>query len=297
MAADTRSKERTGATLKEPLEIVSGQPTDNRTPDPWGVRRAELLLTSLKGVRSTRVVVSPDGEITEIHVLTETDLTPKQVVRNVESALLAQLGIKVDHRRISVAQTDVDILSLSPEPHAVEVAPIAGPASAAEPNPPSPAQASPPSPAVAPAPTAAAERTSVPTGKAGKKGRSVLYQNVEVATIRPNKVRVTVTLEWEGEQVSAAEDAADTPNMRLQAAARATVAALDQAVPDGTVDLIGAQFVEAFDTTFVFVGVSVLTGRDTALHTGTCEVRRGAEQAAALAVLDATNRWLRSSAR
>src|SRR5690606_31846774 len=31
--------------------------------------------------------------------------TPKQVVRNVESALLAHLGVRVDHRKISVAHT------------------------------------------------------------------------------------------------------------------------------------------------------------------------------------------------
>src|SRR3989442_14003125 len=33
------------------------------------------------------------------------DMQPKQVVRNIESALMAQLGLKIDHRKISVAQT------------------------------------------------------------------------------------------------------------------------------------------------------------------------------------------------
>ena len=32
-------------------------------------------------------------------------MQPKQVVRNIESALMAQLGLKIDHRKISVAQT------------------------------------------------------------------------------------------------------------------------------------------------------------------------------------------------
>jgi hypothetical protein len=73
--------------------------------DPWGVRRAENLVTSLQGVLSARVEVSPMGEVTAVHVLTHSGLAPKQVVRNVESALLAQLGLKVDHRKISVAQT------------------------------------------------------------------------------------------------------------------------------------------------------------------------------------------------
>ena len=74
-------------------------------PDPWGVRRAENLLATLEGVLSARVVTTPLGEVSEIHVLAKSGLQPKQIVRNIESALLAQLGLKVDHRKISIAQT------------------------------------------------------------------------------------------------------------------------------------------------------------------------------------------------
>ncbi len=74
-------------------------------PDPWGVRRAENLLTSLEGILSARVVTTPLGEVSEVHILAHAGLQPKQLVRNIESALLAQLGLKVDHRKISVAQT------------------------------------------------------------------------------------------------------------------------------------------------------------------------------------------------
>jgi hypothetical protein len=74
-------------------------------PDPGGVRRAENLLTSLEGILSARVVTTPLGEVSEIHILAQAGLQPKQLVRNIESALLAQLGLKVDHRKISIAQT------------------------------------------------------------------------------------------------------------------------------------------------------------------------------------------------
>src|SRR2546426_1215176 len=74
-------------------------------PDPWGVKRAENLIASLTGVLSTRVVVTPLGEISEIHVLTTNDVQAKQVGLNIESALMAQLGMEIDHRKISVAQT------------------------------------------------------------------------------------------------------------------------------------------------------------------------------------------------
>ena len=81
------------------------RPSEPATPDPWGVRRAENLLTSLEGVLSARVVTTPLGEVSEIHILAQSGLQPKQIVRNIESALLAQLGLKIDHRKISVAQT------------------------------------------------------------------------------------------------------------------------------------------------------------------------------------------------
>lgn len=74
-------------------------------PDPWGVRRAENLLTSLEGVLSARVVTTPLGEVSEVHILAQAGQPAKQLVRNIESALLAQLGLRVDHRKISIAQT------------------------------------------------------------------------------------------------------------------------------------------------------------------------------------------------
>lgn len=75
------------------------------THEPQMLQRAEQLLTDLTGVVSARIVADAEGRIEEIHVLTDQQVAPKQTVRNVESALLAQLGIKVDHRKVSVAQT------------------------------------------------------------------------------------------------------------------------------------------------------------------------------------------------
>jgi hypothetical protein len=88
----------------------AGQPprqsgANEAIPDPWGVRRAENLLTSLEGILSARVVTTPLGEVSEVHILAQAGLQAKQLVRNIESALLAQLGLKVDHRKISIAQT------------------------------------------------------------------------------------------------------------------------------------------------------------------------------------------------
>ncbi|MEO8449174.1 MAG: hypothetical protein ABI647_05250 [Gemmatimonadota bacterium] len=78
---------------------------DAALADPWGVRRAENLLTSLEGILSARVVTTPLGDVTEVHVLAQAGIPAKQLVRNIESALLAHLGLKIDHRKISIAQT------------------------------------------------------------------------------------------------------------------------------------------------------------------------------------------------
>ncbi len=95
-----------GSRQTHPPTDSAGRPTPPEgIPDPWGVRRAENLLTSLEGILSARVVTTPLGEVSEVHILAQAGLAPKQLVRNIESALLAQLGLKIDHRKISIAQT------------------------------------------------------------------------------------------------------------------------------------------------------------------------------------------------
>jgi hypothetical protein len=78
-------------------------------------------------------------------------------------------------------------------------------------------------------------------------------------------------------------------------AARATGGALDKVLPSGTVELDGCKVVQAFDMEFAFACVHVMEERGSArMLTGTCEIQGSAERAAALSVLDATNRWIQS---
>lgn len=72
----------------------------------------EKLLLTVEGVDSLRIVPDGQGGIEEIHVLSASELSAKQVVRNIESALLAQFGLQVDHRKISVAQVKAAELPL-----------------------------------------------------------------------------------------------------------------------------------------------------------------------------------------
>lgn len=216
--------------------------------DPWGLKRAENLITSLTGVLGARIVATPMGEITEIHVLTTTEVAPKQVVRNIESALMAQLGLRVDHRKISVAQTA--------EVRRLEQGAVGG------------------------------------VVQEGSGRRVALFQSVEMRPAgKLQRVEVVVRMESEGREVEGVAEGADTLRNRVEAAARAATAALEEVVQDPAIVLEGAKLVEAFDRTFVFVAIQGLGGRESNLLTGTCEVRDSAERAAVLAVLDATNRW------
>jgi hypothetical protein len=69
------------------------------------LQRAEDLIVTLPGVISARIVPDGSGAVAEIHVLTSSEAPAKQTVRNIESALLAHLGMRVDHRKVSVAMT------------------------------------------------------------------------------------------------------------------------------------------------------------------------------------------------
>ena len=227
---------------QQPLPLGTG------APDPWGMKRVENLITGLTGVLSARVVVTPLGEVSEIHVLTRSDVQPKQTVRNIESALMAQLGFKVDHRKISVAQTaDVRPIEALQE-------------------------------------EAITERS---------KKRVVVFKGLEVRpSERPQRVQVRVKLAFGEKEAQADELGTDTTRNRVEAAARAAAACLDDLLPDNSIALEGAQLIDAFDRKFVLVAVHGLGGREAHLLTGTAEIRESAERSAVLAVLDATNRWV-----
>lgn len=73
----------------------------------WTISQLEAALRELKSVCAAKVVIDENGLICEIHLLVEGDRNPKQVVRDVESMLLARFGLSVDHRKISVAQKEL----------------------------------------------------------------------------------------------------------------------------------------------------------------------------------------------
>lgn len=81
------------------------------------VDEVEDLVRRLPAVQAVRVVVSDWGAIEEIHVLAGSERPAKQIVRDVESCLMARWGLSVDHKCISVAQ----LAQKEPPPFAVRV--------------------------------------------------------------------------------------------------------------------------------------------------------------------------------
>lgn len=229
----------------------------------WTIQEAERLLTSLQGVLSARVVARPGGAIDEVHILTTSEVRPKQTVRNVESALLAHLDLSVDHRKISVAQTDDARTSDMPDP----MLPV----------------------------------HLVPDPEPSHSESRLLFYSHQVETERSNRVRHRVEIEWQGQRYVGEASAADLPRPKLEAVASATMQAVQQALqenlPEGrrgvTLSLDGVKIVEAFDGKFVLVAVHAISGRDIVRLAGTTVTDESPDRAAILAMLQATDRWIR----
>lgn len=81
---------------------------------PATVAEIEEALAQVAEIRAARVVSSDEGVIQEIHVLASPQKSPKQIVRDVESTIMARFGIAIDHRTVSIAQLGRDAAPRDP---------------------------------------------------------------------------------------------------------------------------------------------------------------------------------------
>ena len=230
------------------------------------IKRAEELLSTLPGVVSARIVAGESGAVEEIHLLTSDEISPKATVRNVESALLAHLGMRVSHKKISVATTN--------EP-AMRTGAATRPSGEYQ--------------SVAAAPKAVTPPVVVDEAPR----RRLYFEDVEVRRSRTRGVACRVTLKKGVQTFTGESEGMENERQRIELAARAALAAIANAENDQrSLALEGCKQVEAFERQFVFVGVTARVGRDSSLLTGSAEIKESPEQSAVLAVLDATNRWM-----
>lgn len=74
------------------------------------ISEIEEALSQVAEIKAARVVTSAEGVIQEIHVLALPSKPPKQLVRDIESTIMASFGIPVDHKKISIAQLGQEML-------------------------------------------------------------------------------------------------------------------------------------------------------------------------------------------
>ncbi len=234
------------------------------------IKRAEELILTLPGVISARIIAGDSGAIDQIHVLTTSELTPKQMVRNIESALIAHLAMRIDHRKISVATTTEQ--KAKPKLHEPDVEPDSPPVQERVEN---------------------REAAAPPAPRTGPFARRLYFEDVEVRGSRSKGLSCRVTLRKGNASYIGEALGIEGDRSRVELAARATLLAIaDADNREGQLGVQGVKVFDAFDRTFVFVAVSVRSGRENKVLTGSVELRESQESAGVLAVLDATNRWI-----
>src|SRR3989304_4807199 len=64
----------------------------------------ENSLCQIREVKAARIITKKDNSIDEVHILASPEKNPKQLVRDIESLLMAEYGLPVTHRKITIAQ-------------------------------------------------------------------------------------------------------------------------------------------------------------------------------------------------
>lgn len=218
----------------------------------------EQALEGLRDVRSAKIVADGAGGILAVHVVSSSDRSAKQIARDVESVLVAKLGLAIDHRKISIAQVDEE----SPQPEAE--APVAEP-----------------------------DATALALGLAAGDER-IEFVGVSVAQSQ-NKAEARVELSKGGVVSAAAVIGADASASVLRIVADATLQAVQQFFEDGSLFVVAAvERATVGGKPVVVVDVKHLAERQEKTLLGACPVNGGdLPRATALATLDAVNRFLR----
>jgi hypothetical protein len=247
-------------------------PSSKPSAGGWTIAGAEELLLSLPGVVSVRVVAKPGGEVEEVHALTTEEVSAKQTVRNIESALLARYHLTIDHRKVSVAQT------------------------ASQKKEPKPQPARPPVQAMPKRPTAP---SSVPAPAAEPR---ILFAGLQVESHRSQQVSFRVELDWQGTRYKGESTGADVSRARLETVTSATLRAIEAAItPHVSNELVlgldGVKTIDAFERRYALVAVHALGGGQVTALSGSALIEESADKAVILATLQATDRWVRGLTR
>jgi len=230
--------------------------------------RAETAIRRLRDVEG--VSVRAEGEeLTEIHVVTSSRRSPKQIVRDVQAVLRTDLGLLIDHRIVSVALARANGLSDGPDDASPEAA------------------TAPPRPARAAAP-------GFDAGSADDRDPEVddriRFENVNLV-VNGQRARAQVELRWKGlPRVGNASGYMPRDDSHRLVAQATTLAVQEFLADPVALNVRDVTLVDLTGRRVAVVVLSLLAHRHEKVLTGSCTVEQDTPQAVVLATLAALNR-------
>lgn len=229
--------------------------------------KAEAEIRRLRDIEGVSVRVDGDV-IREIHVVTNSDRQPKQIVRDIQTVLRAKVGVAIDHRVVSIARARHD-----------DAPPLAGGAQARE--------------SVAPEPLTPAlpalEDLSIEDDPIAL-GERIRFEGVNLFVSGP-RTQAQVELRWKGLPRMGSASGFSSRDESHRLIAQATASAVQEFLSDPVaINVQGVEFVDIGRRRLVVVCLSLLAHRQEKSLTGSCVVEQDTPQAVVLAALAALNR-------
>ncbi|MBD3180128.1 MAG: hypothetical protein GF417_11365 [Candidatus Latescibacteria bacterium] len=246
------------------------------------IKKVQHLIMRLGEIKSCRISTDENDEITGIHVVAATERPPKVIAREVCNILNDQLDLDIDQSMIGVVVIDtVEVEKEDPPPAEIE------------------GQDDEKAPAGRETPD---ESTGPPAGNAsdpdpGEGKLEFLEKDVRIKfnglnlQLNQDMVRAEVVLERNGLQASGFEEDIRKDQPYYSVIARATLDGVTKFIDEKfQLCLSGIEQVEITRREAFVASIQVVDGRNVVYLSGSAFLGRDANEASALAVLDALNR-------
>jgi hypothetical protein len=221
--------------------------------------RAEAAIRRLREVDGVSVRVEAD-EVVEVHVVSSSQRSPKQIVRDVQAVLRTELNLAIDHRIVSVA--------------------LARPEESAVPDRKS-------APRREPEPVLVPRSESAP---APQREDRIRYENANLI-VHGQRTQAQVELRWKGLPRVGNASGWSARDDAHRLVAQATALAVQEFLADPiALNVRDVSFVDTGGHRVVVVVLSLLAHRHERVLTGSCTTEKDTPQAVVLATLDALNR-------
>jgi hypothetical protein len=237
---------------------------------------AEAALRALRDIE-TAVIKASGDDIREVHIVTSSQRPAKQIVRDVQTLLLARFQREIDHRVVSVAFTAPDDHREVAPPRDERAPERDGGSPTASAHTVVPERNEPEADGLAPQPAAAVDDR-------------IRYGAANLHVSGP-RIQAEVELRWKGLPRVGNATGHGTRDSGHRLVAQATLAAIQEFLEDDI-----ALALEALDFTrlglkdIVIVGVQLIVHREHKSLVGCCTVDQDVPQAVVLATLAAVNR-------